>query len=260
MADDARIGRAILVLRQRRGWRQIDLAARAGVSDSAVSDLERGQLDRYTITTVRQVLKALDASAEIDVRWHGRGDLDRLLDGGHAKLVSTWANWHLAAGWEPWAEASFSVYGERGRIDLLSFHPATGILEVAECKTGIWDTQETLGLLDVKVRLAPQVAAERGWQVRAVVGALVLADGRTVRRRISEHEALFSRYAVRGKTAQAWIQEPHPFATGILSFVSLPNSKHKGLRRAGQQRVRLKEARPNADTPDAPPIGATISA
>jgi transcriptional regulator with XRE-family HTH domain len=33
MAGDTRIGRAILVLRQRRGWRQVDLAARAGVTD-----------------------------------------------------------------------------------------------------------------------------------------------------------------------------------------------------------------------------------
>lgn len=236
--DDARLGRTIRVLRQRRGWRQEDLGRRSRLSRSAVSDIERGKMDRYTIASVRQVLRALDADGELAVRWGAPGDLERLLDRDHALLVRTWAETHRRHGWEVWPEATYSVYGERGRIDLLAFHPATGILEVAEMKTGIWDLQETLGRLDAKVRLARGVVAERGWDVRGVVGALLIAEGRTARRRIAEHAVLFSGYEVRGRAALAFVRQPRGGVRGLLAFVSLPDSNHDRSRRAGQRSVR----------------------
>lgn len=238
--DDARLGRTIRVLRQRRGWRQEDLGRRCGLSRSAISDIERGRADRYTIASIRQVLRALDADGELAVRWGAPGDLDRLLDRDHALLVRTWAEAHRRHGWEVWPEASFSVYGERGRIDLLAFHPPTGILEVSEMKTGIWDVQDTIGRLDVKVRLARGVAAERGWDVRDVVGALVVAEGRTARRRISEHAVLFDGYEIRGRAARAFVRRPRAAVRGLLAFVSLPDSNQDRSRRAGQRSVRLK--------------------
>ncbi|HYI66573.1 MAG TPA: helix-turn-helix domain-containing protein [Candidatus Limnocylindrales bacterium] len=241
--DDQRIGRVIIILRQRRGWRQVDLAARSGVSQSAISDIERGRIDRYTLRTVRDLLRAVDGSATLDVIWGGRGDLDRLLDADHARLMQLWADSHRRAGWDVWNEASYNIYGERGRIDQLAFHPPTGVLEVTEGKTGIWDVQETLGRLDAKVRLAPRVAAERRWRIRRVVGALVLADGRTVRRRVADHGVLFARYEVRGRSARAFVRNPRRAAEGLLVFLSLPPTNHGGLRRAGQRRVRRGNAR-----------------
>ncbi len=166
-----RLGRSILVLRQRRGWRQQDLADRSGMSQSAISDMERGRIDRYTLQAVRQVLRALDASVNLDPMWGGRGDLDRLLDADHARLMQEWADRHRRSGWDVWNEASYSIFGERGRIDQLAFHPGASVLEVTEIKTGIWDVQDTLGRLDAKIRLAARVAAERGWRADWVVGA-----------------------------------------------------------------------------------------
>jgi transcriptional regulator with XRE-family HTH domain len=241
--EDQGIGRVILVLRQRRGWRQVDLAHRAGVSQSAISDMERGRIDRFTVQTIRRTLRALDASVALDPMWGGRGDLDRLLDADHARLMQRWADLHRRAGWDVWNEASYSIYGERGRIDQLAYHPPTATLEVAECKTGIWDVQDTLGKLDVKVRLAPRIAAQRGWAASKVVGALVFTDGTTIRRRIHEHEDLFARYSMRGRAVYAWVRDPRFVSVdGILVFVSLPRlpgTKQPGLKRAGQRRVRL---------------------
>jgi transcriptional regulator with XRE-family HTH domain len=251
--DDARIGRTIRALRQRRGWRQTDLAARAGVSRSAVSNIERGRVDRYTLATVRGLMRALDTSVELYAVWGGHGDLDRLLDADHARLGQEWADRHRRAGWEVWPEASYSIFGERGRIDLLAFHTPTRVLEVSECKTGIWDVQDTIGRLDVKVRLAPTVAKERGWDVRRVVGALVIAEGRTARRRIAEHELLFGRYDLRGWQAQAFVRDPGDEGTGILAFVVLPKSKQDSLRRAGQRRVRGRHGRRAHDPPPRSP-------
>jgi len=238
--DDARVGRVILVLRQRRGWRQRDLAQRCGLSKSAICDMERGRIDRYTLRSVRRVLTALGAAAELYVMAGGHGELDRLLDADHAQVVEVWAAAHRAAGWEVWPEASYSIFGERGRVDLLSFHPPTGTLEVGECKTGIWNIQDTLGRLDAKVRLAPRIAATRGWTVSRVVGALVVREGRTARRRVEQHPLLFARFDVRGRAARTFVKDPTRPAAGLLAFVSLPTSNQGGLRRAGQRRVRLR--------------------
>ena len=247
--DDARIGRTIRALRQRRGWRQTDLAARAGVSRSAISNIERGRVERYALATVRAVMRALNASVELYAMWGGHGELDRLLDADHARLVQEWADRHRRAGWEVWPEASYSIFGERGRIDLLAFHPPTGVLVVSECKTGIWDVQDTIGRLDVKVRLAPTVTKERGWDVRRVIGALVIAEGRTVRRRVAQHELLFGRYDLRGWAAHAFVRDPGDGGTGILTFVVLPHANQDGLRRAGQRRVRVETRRQAREAP-----------
>jgi transcriptional regulator with XRE-family HTH domain len=246
--DDQRIGRVILVLRQRRGWRQSDLAARSGVSQSAISDMERGRISKYTLETVRRVLQALDASASLDVLWGGRGEVHRLLDADHARLMQAWAERHRRAGWDVWNEASYNIYGERGRIDQLAFHPPTRMLEVTEGKTGIWDVQATLGHLDAKIRLAPRVAAQRGWPVGQVVGALAIAEGSTARRRIADHDVLFARYTLRGRAAHAWVREPRPGVEGLLVFVPLPRTNQAGLRRAGQRRVRLTDPAGSVNT------------
>jgi transcriptional regulator with XRE-family HTH domain len=245
--DDARLGRTIRVLRQRRGWRIRDLAARAGIGKSAISEMERGRVDRYTLATVRKVLRPLSATAEVYATWGGAGDIDRLLDADHARLVEAWAERHREAdGWELWPEASYSIFGERGRIDLLAFHAATGVLEVTECKTGIWDVQDTVGRLDVKVRLAPRVAADRRWRVTRVVGVLVIMEGRTSRRRIAQHDRIFSRFDVRGWAARAFVRDPSRAAQAVLVFISLPRSDQTGLRRAGQRRVRLTARGPTS--------------
>ncbi len=239
--DDGRIGASIRLLRYRRGWRQVDLAAHAGLSQSAVSDMERGHLDRYTIAAVRGVLRALDARAELDVVWRSRGDLARLLDADHARLVEVWARRHLAAGWEVWPEASYSVYGERGRIDLLCFHPPSGVLEVGEIKTGIWNVNETIGALDAKVRLAPRMAIQRGWKVERTVACLVVLDGRTQRRRLDDHGAQFRALTVRGAAAQSFVRDPASVeGSGVLALISLPPTNQGGLSLAGRRGVRRR--------------------
>ncbi len=116
------------------------------------------------------------------------------------------------------------------------------MLEVAEVKTGIWDVQDTLGRLDAKVRLAPQIAAQRGWKPDHITGALVVMDGTTVRRRIRDHEHLFARYSLRGHAAYAWVRDPRAAAAGLLVFISSPLTNRDGLRRAGQRRVRASKS------------------
>src|SRR5829696_6639489 len=79
--NDQRLGAAVRLLRIRRRWRQSDLAAAAGVSQTAVSRLERGHLAGMKLETIRSIASAIELRIDLAGRWRG-GDLDRLLSGG----------------------------------------------------------------------------------------------------------------------------------------------------------------------------------
>ena len=66
--DDLRVGRLVRALRRRRGWRQADLADRAGTSQSVISELERGRLAGVTVGAVRRIGGVLGASTELELR------------------------------------------------------------------------------------------------------------------------------------------------------------------------------------------------
>jgi transcriptional regulator with XRE-family HTH domain len=224
MPDVARrsIGRGIRALRRRRGWRQRDLAAAAGISQTQVSRIERDQTDGVTLRVLRGCVAALEGYLAVDIRWRGEA-LDFLTDADHAALQE-WAARALAEwGWEVLAEVSFNHYGDRGRIDLLAFHAASGCLAVIEIKSRIEDAQDTLGRLDIKVRLAPGIGRERGWLPTSVVAVLLVADDRTSQRRVADHPALFARFALRGRSAIAWLRRPRdPAPAGLLAFIRAP--------------------------------------
>lgn len=208
--DDLRVGLLVRALRRRRGWRQVDLARPAGVSQSTVSLLERGHLDSLPLRRVRQILGGLDARLELEIRWRG-GDLDAVADAGHAALVERAARALRDMGWQVAAEVSYSHYGERGSIDLIAFHPPSLALLVIEVKTSLTSIEETLRRLDVKVRNASRVARERfGWPARSVSRVLVLPDSTATRDRLRRHAATFeSAVPARGREVRSWLRAPH---------------------------------------------------
>ena len=208
--DPVRIGRGIRALRQRRGWRQEDLAREARVSRGVVARVEQGRGDRLPHRSLATVVGALGARLVVRLDWNGEG-LDRLIDARHASLTEVVVRLLSALGWLCATEVTFSVYGERGSIDILAFHPATGVLLVIEIKSAIPELGNTLIPLDRKVRLAPQIAAERGWKITAVGRLLVVADGSSTRRRLEEHRAVFDQqFPVRGWDVRRWLASPTP--------------------------------------------------
>jgi hypothetical protein len=142
--------------------------------------------------------------------WQGEG-LDRLLDADHAATVEAVVRTLLGEGWLVATEVSFNVWGERGSIDILAFHPGTRILLVIEVKSVVPDVQATLMTLDRKERLAIEIARERGWDAIAVARLLVIRDDRTARRRIEEHAATFGNaFPDRIGRIRAWLRAPKP--------------------------------------------------
>ena len=215
--DWIRLGLSYRALRIRRRWRQADLAARAGVSRSVISKVERGLAGETSAVTLGRIAAALDARLDVNLRWHGEG-LDRLLDSAHARLVERVVALLTAYDWDVAVEVSFAILGERGSIDVFARHRGTGIVLVVEVKSVVPDNQAMLHGLDRKVRLAPRIAAERGWATSGPIARLlVIAEGTTSRRRIA---ALGATYATtlpdRGLAVRAWLRRPIGPLVGLL--------------------------------------------
>ena len=237
--DARRFGRAIRALRRHHGLRQSDVANRARISDSTVSRIELGRVGRITFATLRAVGDAVEADLELLLRWQAEG-LDRLLDEDHSSLVAAVIELLQGLGWETAVEATFAIAGERGSVDVLAWHPRTGSIVVIEVKRVVPDNQAMLVSLDRKVRLACKLAAERGWTCSRVARFLVIADGRTTRRRIARHAALFDVvFPVRTRAALGWLRNPVDPAPSALLL--LPKTvDHAGRPDSRRARARMR--------------------
>jgi len=222
--DRFRFGRGLRALRQRRRLTQTALGARLGWSRSKVSRIETGRLSGVAFDDLERVAAELGARIRLDLAWHGAA-LDRLIDERHAALVDATVRWLTAAGWNAVVEASFSIYGERGSIDVFAWHPA-GPLLVVEVKASIGDANQTLIGIDRKVRLAPSIAKERRWPAGSVGGILVVASTTTSRRRIALHDAAF-RASLPSTAAECrrWVASPSGRPARGIVFLEAPDSR-----------------------------------
>jgi transcriptional regulator with XRE-family HTH domain len=234
--DLIRVGTAIRLIRIRRGWTQADLADRARVSTGFVSMIERGRSENASFARPRRVAEALDARLDFVLRWQG-SDLDRLLNSRHSAMHEAVAVYfERLDGWERAPEVS--IYGERGVIDILAWHVATGTLLVIELKTEIVDIQELIGKIDQKRRLASRIGRERGWQA-GIVGLWVLvAESRTNRRRVSAHRrTLKAAFQSDGRSIEGWLRKPSG-PISALSFLLNLNEPRLRTDCASRRRVR----------------------
>lgn len=239
MSDDYRIGRMVLELRISRGLRQEDVASRAGLSRPTLSRLERGLVDGLTVGSLRAISRALEMPSIVSLGWRAP-EIDRLRDRRHAAMVEQMVAILGALGWEARPEYSFSHYGERGAIDILAWHAASGTLLIVETKTRLWDIQDLLSVLDRKRRLLPGlVRCENGWAARAVGVLLVLPEMSTHRHVVDRHSATFGAVMPkRQRAVRTWLAKPVGDLGGILF---LPNAHHDYIgQRAGRRRAHAR--------------------
>lgn len=257
------IGRGLRALRHRRGWRQSDVAAHAGVARSVLVDLEAGRLGTHTVDALTRAAGAVGGSIRIDLLAPG-GDIQRLVDADHAVLQAHWKAALERHQWTVEAEVTFNHFGERGSIDLVAWHVPSRSLLIIEIKTVIVDIQSLLSAIDRKARIGRMISADRGWRSRAAIPVLIVAEGSTARRRLAEHAPLFARFSVRGRRAVAWIRDPQPLdhPAGLLIVATLPTVRPADRRRAGRQRIRVDRppsrstsARKSVAEPRAPAYG-----
>jgi transcriptional regulator with XRE-family HTH domain len=236
--DDRRVGAILRLLRRRLGLRQADVAAKAGVSQQTVSLIERTQVDRLSVRTIRAVFRAVGAEFNGDVRWRGP-ELDRLMDEAHATLVGRLVGVLRGLGWQTVVEATFSRYGERGSIDILAWHPSLRALLIVEVKSTLASIEELLRRLDVKVRLAPRMAVELfGARPLSVSRVVVLPDHSTARAQVHRHASVLgAALPLRGRDVARWLRAPSGAMAGIL-FLSDTHGRGTTEAVRGGHRVR----------------------
>ena len=252
--DNLRFGITVRQVRIRRGWRQDDLAAATHVSRAQIGRIEHGHVDAIQLGTLRQVCAALEIRVDLVPRWRG-ADLDRMLSSRHAMLAESVveALRRDSPEWQVFPEVSFSIWGERGVIDLLAWHPGRRALLIIELKTELVDVGETLGTMDRKQRLVGRVAADRGWEPTTVSGWIILAAGRTNERRLAAFRStLRAAYPVDARQMRAWLRDP----VGSVAALSIwhepaPRSGQGGAKSlAAIQRVRGRAAPPKRGAPE----------
>lgn len=237
--DDQRFGAALRAVRHRRGLRQEDVGRLAGVHRSTISRLERGHFHALSWRAITAVGAALDVRVELLPRYRG-GELDRLLNARHSALHESVARFLVRwPGWEAVPEVSFSIYGERGVIDILAYHATGRAVLVIELKTVIVDVQELVGTFDRKRRLALRIARERGWDARIVGGWVIVEGTRTNRRRIVGHrQMLRSAFPADGRVIRAWLAEPSAGVSGLSTWpVTVTRGAARGRQRIAAQRL-----------------------
>ena len=217
--DDQRLGATIRAIRVRRGWRQSDLAGRSGVSPATISRLERGHPGLLTVDTVRRVASALDIRVDLVPRWRA-GDLDRLLNAKHSQLHELVARWFAKElpTWVLAPEVSYAIYGERGVIDIVAWHPGRRAILVIELKTDIVDVNQLIGKVGEKARLIRQIVRDRGWDPLTVSTWVIVASGRTNRARLAAHQAVLrAAFPADGRGMRRWLADP----AGSVAALSL---------------------------------------
>ncbi len=236
------LGAAFRAVRLRRGWRQADVARAARVSPATVSRIERGHIGSLSVDTWRRVAAALDIRIDFVPRWRG-GELDRMLAAGHSAMHETVARELREIGWMMAPETTFSIYGERGVVDILAFHPLTKALLVIELKTQLVDVQALIGSVDRYRRLAPQLARERGWTVTSVSCWVILRETPANHRRLAAHATVLrTAFPQDGRRVRGWLGKPDG-AIAALSFLSDSHPRTVSATSSGVQRVRVRPPR-----------------
>jgi len=224
MTDD-RAGRLIAAVRKHLRLRQDDLARLADVDQKVVSLLERGELARVSVVRFRRVCAALKIEPVLELRWRG-GLADRLIDRGHARIVEAVTTELVRLGWECVPEYTFNVFGDRGSVDIVAWHPVRRGLLLIEVKTWLTDLQAMLSSLSRKVRLVPGlVAKERGWDRLSLGHVVVILDTRRNRSIVASHRATFdASFPARTVAVRAWLRAPTSNQAGFWFLALRPEA------------------------------------
>ncbi len=237
--DDQRFGSAIRAVRIKRRWTQADLARRSGVSRATISRLERGHPGTFSLDTIRRVAAALDVRVDLVPRWRA-GDLDRLLNAKHSQLHELVARWFAQElpAWILAPEVSYSIYRERGVIDIVAWHPSRRAILVIELKTDIVDVNQVIGKVGEKARLIRQIVRDRGWDPLTVSTWVVVAAGRTNRARIAAHRSVLrAAFPIDDRGVRAWLADPVGSVAALSMWTGRAARRLTPVRRVRRARI-----------------------
>jgi hypothetical protein len=194
------------------------------------------------LRALRHVARALEIHLAVSARLP-HGELDRILNADHAELHEQVARLlDRLPGWVHAPEVSFAVYGERGVIDILAFHPGSRSLLVIELKTELISLEDLLSTMDIRMRHATAIGRGRGWHARSVSAWVVITDADVNRRRAKAYAStLRAAFPTDGRRMRSWLRNPEGV---VRAFSFWANSTHgTGTRTtAGRRRVRVPKS------------------
>ena len=199
---------------------------------SAVSSVD--EVMNLPLSTIRRLGDALGVWVELAPHWRGV-DTERLLNRAHTALhASVGSAVRVHTDWITAPEVSYSIYGERGVIDILAWHATTRSLLVIELKTMLVDPGDLLAVMDRRARLAPRIARERGWHPASVSIWVVMTDTRTNRRHVARSSGLLrTALPSDGRAIRAWLRAPN----GSIRALSFWSDAHAVIARRVARRV-----------------------
>ena len=160
-----------------------------------------------------------------------------------------------ADGWEVATEVSFNVFGERGSIDILAFHPTTGALLVIEVKTVVPDVRRHARRRSIgRSGWPPGSRRDRGWRVDTCRrDCWSCRTTSTARRRVDRPrgDVRGTRFPSRNVEVNRWLRAPSGPLAGLL-FLS---DGHRGgrsspRRRQTARRLNVGHYAPSVDASD----------
>ena len=213
--NETQLAALFRAVRIRRGWTQGELAAAAGLSQSLISSLECGDVGGSSFRVIGRVAVTLGISLGFEARWRGI-EAAKLLDERHAALVRLGVERIRAARWEVWPERTFSIWGERGSIDILAWHAGARALLALEVKTRLPDLQDLLATMDRKRRLLPAIANASKLAPARYGSVLLLPEETWARNRVRTFAPVFDA-ALPARTVEVrrWLERPADDLRGI---------------------------------------------
>ena len=177
------------------GWSQAELAGRADVSTGMVAMVETGRAN-VSVDLAGRLLTTLGVS--LDVRFVVPFVEPRQRDAAHARSVAYVQRRLERAGFRVRREVEVGSGRSHGWIDLLAWHPNSGVLLVVEVKTEIHDVGQIERTLGWYGREARRPAREMGWHPTSIGRwLLVLATEANDQRLVENREALGQSFPAR---------------------------------------------------------------
>jgi transcriptional regulator with XRE-family HTH domain len=227
------IALAVADLRQTLGWTQAELGRRAHLSQSFVSRVEHALLPDLSLVDATRLLEAMGARLTVGVSAPFLTDRELQRDPAHARCSAYVAARLKREGWLTATEVEIGGDRSRGWIDLLAYHPDSGLMMVIEIKTEIRD----LGAIDRSLgwfeREAWVAARRLGWRSSKIVGCLLLLATEMNEARISDNQASFSaRFPIRAtELCRIMANEAPPRPTArAMALIDPCSRRHDWLR------------------------------
>lgn len=223
------IGAGIRSIRHAVGWTQKELGARVGQTQGWVSRVENGRIEDLTFSAADRLLAALGARLVATIDAPFLGDRRRQREPAHSRMSAYVAARLERSGWRVVTEVEIGGDRSRGWIDLLAYHPSTGILLVIELKTEIHDLSAIQRSLGWYEREAWTAARRLGWRPRKVVGCLLLLATEANDSRSTENrDVLATEFPARARDLDAVVAGETP-ADGARRGVAMvdPRSRRK---------------------------------